>query len=97
MPRAGQTTVHFNQKYFDQIMKTAAVDSMVKEKAEEALKIAKATAPVDTEDYKNGLKIEKAIHKYRDTYLGVGTDAKSLLVEAQTGNLARAIRAVKKR
>jgi hypothetical protein len=92
----GQTEVNFNESFFAQIMKSAGVEAMTKAKAEEALKIAQSTAPVDTGAYRDGLGVKKVSHKYRDTYMVEGTDAKTLLVEAKTGNLARALKAVKK-
>ena len=89
-------TVTFNQAYFNQIMRSAGVEALCKGKTEDALAIAKSTAPVDTGAYRDGLGIEKVPHKYRDTYEVVGHDWKTLLVESKTGNLARALKAVKK-
>lgn len=96
MPRKGQTVVEFNEKYFEQIMKSAGVQAACKAKAEAALKIAQDNAPYDTGDYHDRLKVKKVSHQHRDTYLVVGEDAKTLLIESKTGNLARALKAVKK-
>jgi hypothetical protein len=94
MPR---TTVQFNQKYFDQIGKSAGVERLTEKGANAVLAEAKAGAPVDTEDYKNGLHIEKEQARYRTVYRVVGDDWKTLLVEAVTGNLARALKQVARR
>lgn len=96
MARKGQTVVEFNQVYFDQIMRSAGVEKLSDEAAEKALAIAKATAPVDTGSYKEKLAIEHYDAGYRRTTRVVGTDPKTLLIEAKTGNLARALKATKK-
>lgn len=88
------TTVRFDQKYFDQIMRSSGVQNLQKQTAEKVLAKARATAPVDSGDYKRGLHIETAERGYRTAYLVVGSDRKTLLVEAWTGNLARALKSV---
>lgn len=92
MARKGQTTIVFNQKYFDAIMRSSGVQSLEREAAERVLARAKATAPYDTGDYQRGLRIRRAERKYRTAFLVEGTDWKTLLVEAKTGNLARALK-----
>ncbi|WP_291053723.1 HK97 gp10 family phage protein [Herbiconiux sp.] len=96
MPRKGQTVVQFNDFYFDQILKTAEVEALSRESAEKALEIARQNAPVDDGDYKRGLHIEVKEAKFRKVVRVVGDDAKTLLIEAKTGNLARALKAAKK-
>jgi len=93
---AKKVTVSFNQRYFDDVMRSAGVEALCRARAEDALAIAQSTAPVDTGDYRGGLAIEKVPHRYRDTYEVVGHDRKTLLVESRTGNLARALKAVRK-
>lgn len=53
--------------------------------------IARSTAPEDSKAYKNGIKVAKKRQK-RVVGLVQATDPKSLIVEAKTGNLARAVR-----
>lgn len=52
---------------------------------------ARADAPVATEDYKNGISTRI---KYQQRVVGLveATDAKSLIIEAKTGVLARAVK-----
>lgn len=95
MPRAGQTEVDFNSAFFDRIMKSAGVEDLTKNTAEAALSIARHTAPVDTGDYKRHLALERYTSQYRFAWRVIGRDPKTLLIEAKTGNLARAIKAVK--
>ncbi|MEI3845211.1 MULTISPECIES: HK97 gp10 family phage protein [unclassified Microbacterium] len=95
MPRKDQTIVEFNPKFFDAILRTARVETLTDEVAERALAIAKSTAPVDSGDYRDGLHIEHYEATYRRTTRVVGDDAKTLLIESKTGNLARALKAAK--
>lgn len=95
MPAKGQTEVTFNDEFFAKIMKSAQVVALTKAKAEEVLKIAQSTAPVDTGAYRDGLAVQKLSHEYRDTFMVEGADPKTLLIEAKTGNLARALKAAK--
>lgn len=95
MPGYGQTEVEFNRQFFDSIMKSAGVEGLVEKTARAALSVAKHTAPVDSGDYKERLALERYTSKYRFAWRVVGRDWKTLLIEAKTGNLARAIKAVK--
>lgn len=89
-------SVEFDQEFFNTIMRSAGIESLCKAKAEQALAVAQANAPVKTGAYKRGLKIRRVDHQYRASWLVEGTDPKTMLVEARTGNLARALKAVKK-
>jgi len=93
---ASGVSVDFNEEFFSTIMRSAGVGALCRVKTENALAIAQSTAPVDTGAYRDGLAIEKVPHRYRDTYEVVGHDRKTLLVESKTGNLARALKAVRK-
>ena len=92
MPAAGQTTVDFNDKFFEDILNSAKVKQLTRQAAERALATAKASAPVKTGDYRDGLGIEEVKRAHRTTVMVVGHDAKTLLVESQTGNLAKALK-----
>ena len=87
--------VKFNDQYFDEILQSAGVKAMTKRAAEKALEYAKSHAPVDTGAYRDGLKIDTVRHAHRSTCMVVGTDAKTLLVESQTGNLRKALKEAK--
>ncbi|MGF4045727.1 HK97 gp10 family phage protein [Paenarthrobacter nitroguajacolicus] len=86
----------FNQKWFERIGKSAEITNMAKDVAEKALAIAKASAPVDEGDYVNGLHVEVKTVQNRNVALVVGSDWKTMLIESRTGNLARALKQVKK-
>lgn len=89
-------TMQFNDKFFDEIMKSAGVEALVKDAAERVLVTARRTAPVDTGAYRDGLAIDRKLAQYRVVYRVVGHDAKTVLVEAKTGNLARALKTAKR-
>lgn len=87
-------TVEFNQRWFDQIGKSAGVTALTQDAAQRVLAQAVSTAPVDSGDYRAGLRVERKQSRYRNVFLVVGNDWKTLLIEAQTGNLARALKRV---
>lgn len=95
MPAAGQTTVDFNDSFFDEMLNSAGVRALTRGAAEKALNIARANAPVDTGAYRDGLQVEAVQHAHRTTYMVVGTDAKTMLIESQTGNLVKALKKAK--
>ena len=87
------TKVQFDQGFFDGLMRSAGIQALQAAAAQRVLAAAQASAPVKTGVYKRGLRIVKAERKYRTTYLVEGTAPHTLLVEARTGNLARALKA----
>lgn len=88
--------VEFNDKFFEEMGKSAGVTQLCRERAEAVLAIAKAAAQVDEGDYRDGLEIRVRQGQTRNTVLVVGTDWKTMLIESKTGNLARALNQVKK-
>ncbi|MEE8738292.1 MAG: HK97 gp10 family phage protein [Bifidobacterium sp.] len=96
MAGSGQTRVEFNESFFDAILHSAGIESLCRQKAETVLSEAKATAPVDTGAYRDGIELKTVHHAHRDTYMVVGTDPKTMLVESRTGNLARALKKARK-
>lgn len=97
MAARGDTYIEFDQKYFDEIMRSAGVKSLQLDVGREALGRAKATAPVKTGGYRDGLRLRWVPHRYRDTLILEGTDPRTLLVESQTGHLARTLKSIARR
>ncbi len=89
------TAINFSDEYFDDILHSAGVQALTRRAADKALAYAKANAPVDTGAYRAGLRIQPVQHAHRTTLMVVGTDPKTLLVESQTGNLRKALKAAK--
>lgn len=83
----------FNDRFFDDLGTSAAVTGLVKAKADRIAARARSTAPVASGAYQTGIHVETKRAAHRNVAVVVATDEKSLLVEAQTGNLVRALRA----
>jgi len=95
MARSGDTSFEPNQRWFDTILRSAPVEAVVDQTAGRTQAHAKAHAPVDTADYRDGIRIEHRESRYRRVTRVVGTDEKTMIIEAKTGNLARALKATK--
>lgn len=89
-------SMQFNSRFFEELGNSPEVIAACRRPAEEAMANAKASAPRDTADYVNGIHIEVQDRKDRKAVVVVASDWKSLLIEAKTGNLARALKAVKR-
>lgn len=85
----------FEDANFEWILKSAGVKALTKRAAEKALAYAVEHAPVKTGAYRAGLQIKTVEHAHRTTYLVVGTAPHTMLVEARTGNLRKALKAGK--
>lgn len=83
----------FNDEFFSEIGKSAPVVALITNVANEVAAIARASAEVDTGDYRNSIHVETKEAEYRTVALVIAADDKSMIIEARTGNLARAIRA----
>lgn len=84
--------MEFQNGYFEALLRSAPVRTLVDEATERVAEKARSTAPVgDSGDYKNGITTGS---KLQERYVGLvqATDPKSMIVEARTGNLARAVR-----
>ena len=95
MARSGDTSVEFNPRFFETVLRQPQVEALVDGTGDRALGIAKATAPVDSGDYRDGLHIEHHDSRYRRAARVVGGDDKTMIIESKTGNLARALKAAK--
>lgn len=85
-------SVTFNNQFFDDLSRSPGVTKITVEAAERVAATARATAPVDSGEYHEGIEVELKYQK-RAVALVVGTDKKTMLIESKTGNLARALRA----
>lgn len=95
MDRSGDTSVEFNEGFFESVLRQPKVENIVDAAAARALAKARADAPVDSGDYRDGLHIEHRESRYRRVTRVVGSDEKTLLIESKTGNLARALKQAK--
>lgn len=88
--------MQFNEKFFEELGHSAGVTKLVDDKADSIAARARSTAPVDSGDYRDGIKRKTKRAKYRNVALVVGEDPKTMIIEAKTGNLVRALRAERK-
>lgn len=95
MARSGDTEVEFNPRFFESVLRQSKVENLVDQVGERALAKARADAPVDSGEYRNGLHIEHHESRFRRTTRVVGSDPKTLLIESKRGVLARALKAAK--
>ena len=92
---ATRVRVQLNGKGIDEMFHSPKLKSFLQDLAEEAAERARSTAPVDTGEYRSSIEATVAV---TDRYVGrvQSTDDKALLVEANTGNLARSIDAARR-
>lgn len=84
----------FNDGYFPQLAHSSEVESLVVDAAEQVASAARAGAPVDTGAYRDGIEVRVTQGRSRVVARVVASAEDSMLVESQTGNLARALRSV---
>lgn len=84
----------YNEAFFEQMGRSAAVTGLCVSKAEQVATNARASAPVDTEAYRNSISVSVQPRRRRNAAVVTAADWKSLLIESKTGNLARALKAV---
>ena len=73
-----------------ELLKSDGVRSVLTGPADRVAEAARASAPVDSGAYKDGIVRESATTD-RAVELVVATDWKSRIIESRTGNLARAL------
>lgn len=78
--------------FIDDLAHSPAVLALCTEVADEIADIARQTAPVDSGDYRNSIHVEAAQRSDRVAAEVVADDPKAMIIEARTGNLARALR-----
>ena len=89
-------TFKFNDSFFDELSVSPGVTELCVEVAEDVAQIARTTAPEGWDGYVEGIEVTTKRQK-RAVAVVEATDPKSMIVESKTGNLARALRSVKKR
>lgn len=88
--------VQINNKFFEDLGRSPEVTRLCVEAAEKIAAAARATAPVDSGDYRRGIRVEVVARAHRNVALVVGADPKTMLIESTTGNLARSLNQVKR-
>jgi hypothetical protein len=88
--------VKFNNAFFEELSVSEPVTALCVDAAERIAEIARNGVNKLTGDYANGIGVAVKRQK-RSVALVIASDPKSLIIESKTGNLARALRAAKKR
>jgi phage baseplate assembly protein gpV len=86
--------VKFNEAFFDELGQSAQVERIVVGVAESVAAAARASAPVDTGAYRDGIHVEVHRAAHRVVAKVVASADDSMIVESRTGNLVRALRSV---
>jgi hypothetical protein len=97
MARSGDMDMKFSHSLADEVLRAPKVVEQVRSIAEAGLQNAKSSAPVDSGAYRDGLHLERKEAKFRTVYRVVGSDPKTMLIEAKRGVLARALKALRRR
>lgn len=84
-------TMHINEGYFRTLAKSPAVRDAVVDAAEEIAYDARASAPVDTGQYRDAIDVEVDETEHRVVARVVAKARHSLLVESKHGTLGRAL------
>lgn len=90
-----RTGVKLNYKGIGELLKSPEVAAYLMRLGGEVLREAQANAPVATGAYRDGLHLEVEDHKTRTVVRVRGNTDHDWYVEAETGNLARAMDAAK--
>lgn len=88
------TTVRLNSRGMKELLASSEVGDFLEEKMLRALSTAQSNAPVDTGAYRSSLHIERT-HTDRVVVRVVSDVDHAMWVEAETGNLARALDAAR--
>jgi hypothetical protein len=84
------TQIKINKRGAAELLKSPEVRALLRERADAVAARARATAPVNTGDYRNSIQVESATTD-RAVERVVAKDRKSLIIESKTGNLVRAL------
>jgi len=82
--------VKFNHAEWAKLLKSDQMRPPLTQVAEKMASRARASAPVDSGDYRDGIRVESATTD-RAVERIVAHDYKSSIIEARTGNLKRAL------
>lgn len=90
---AGKTKIH--DAFFERLGHSPEVTALCVSVAEHGAAIARSTAPVDTGEYRDGIHVVVKRSARRNVVLIASDDPKTMFIESETGNLARALGALK--
>lgn len=86
--------MRFNNGYIPGVAKSPEVAGLVRGICDQIAGNARASAPVDTGEYRDSIHVEMEATPYRVIGKVVASSGHAMAVEARTGNLQRALRSV---
>lgn len=86
--------VNIDNEYFSRLGHSAPVTAQCLAVGEAVAATARAKAPVDTGEYRDRITVTVVRRGRRNVVLVTAEDPKSMYVESETGNLARALGSV---
>lgn len=87
--------INWKEGFFDKLGHSARLTAINVRKMEAVAARARASAPVETGEYRDRITVRVKRAAKRNVVLVVAEDPKSLIIESRTGNLARALNAEK--
>lgn len=89
MARSGDVEIVWNQPVVDRILRDPSIVAVTEAIAQRGAAAARAAAPVDSGDYRNGIRVARRESRYRTVFRVLASDSKSKLIESKLGILAR--------
>ncbi len=86
--------MQFNDNFFDDLARSPGVEELCVEAAEKVAAKARASAPIDSGEYRDSISVSVKYQK-RVVALVTAEDDKAMIIESKTGNLARSLRATR--
>lgn len=86
----------WNERYFDELGTAPGTVAQLTAAAEQVAAVARAAAPVDTGAYRDSIQVETHVAGHRVVAEVIASSDHAMIVEAQTGTMARALGAVKR-
>lgn len=96
MARSGDVLIAWNQPVMDQALRAPQIVAETEAIAQRAAAAARAAAPVDSGDYRNGIRVVRRESRYRTVFRVLASDRKSKLLESKIGILARVAKRARK-
>ncbi|MGV8852832.1 MAG: HK97 gp10 family phage protein [Rhodoglobus sp.] len=86
--------MRFNNNFIPTLANSPEVENLVRNKADEVATTARTTAPVETGDYRDSIRVTIEHTPFRVLAKVVAESKHSMLVESKHGTLARALRTI---
>lgn len=89
MARSGDVNLVWNQPNMDRKLRDPSIVSETEAIAQRAAAAARASAPVDSGGYRDGIRVVRRESRFRTVFRVLASDRKSKLIESKRGILAR--------